>query len=265
MTSTDDIDKNITKVHSFIKEAVSKGAKVVTLPENFSYLKLEGEPYPFSESIDGKLITKFSKLAKEYKIYIICGSFPENIKASTKVYNTCVVINPFGKITATYRKIHLFDYSIDSPSALYESKVVEPGSDVVTFDIDGIKAGLAICYDLRFPELFRHLALNGIKILFMPSAFTTATGKDHWKVLIRARAIENQIYIVAPNQYGKHSKGRYSYGHSMIVGPWGHPIAIAEDKECIIMANIDFTYLNKVRDKLPCLNHIKSFLFNPIK
>ncbi len=262
MTSTEDRAKNISKAYSLIKKAVTEGAKIVALPENFSYLKLEGKPCPFPEHIDGELVTDLYRLAKKYSIYIICGSFAEIIKNSNKVYNTCVVIDPAGKVISTYRKIHLFDYSINTSSALNESKVVEPGNKVVTFNINGIKAGLAICYDLRFSELFRVLALEGIKILFIPSAFTTATGKDHWEVLIRARAIENQIYVVAPNQYGKHSEGRYSYGHSMIVGPWGHTLAIAQDKECVITANIDLDYLDKVRDKLPCLSHTKNFLFS---
>ncbi len=261
MTSTEDRKLNIEKAVHYIEEAANRGAQIVALPEHFSYMKIEGSPYPFAEKIDGELITTISKSAKKNNIYILAGSFPETIEASEKTYNTTVFINPQGDPIGIYRKIHLFDYNVTSQKSLMESRLVEGGTEAVLVDTEFGKIGLTICYDLRFPELFRNLALRGAKIVFMPSAFLLNTGKDHWQVLLRARAIENQLYIAAPNQFGKHAENRISYGHSMIVSPWGTPIAIAQDKEELIAAEVDFHYLEEIRQKLPCLGHTQDFLF----
>ncbi|MDH4128447.1 MAG: carbon-nitrogen hydrolase family protein [Spirochaetota bacterium] len=261
LNSTEDRISNIRKTVYYIEEAVKNKAQLIALPENFAYLKIEGEAYPFLESFEGELIMTLRGLARQHRVYILTGSFPESIDGTNKTYNTSIMLNSNGEIIGHYRKIHLFNYGINTDTSYQESNYVKPGTETSVIDTEWCKVGITICYDLRFPELYRVLALKGAKIIFVPSAFTMSTGKDHWEVLLKARAIENQVYIVAPNQFGKHSENRVSYGHSMIVGPWGTPVAQAQDREEIIYANIDFDYLEKVRQKLPSLNHIQNSLF----
>lgn len=256
MNSTDNRDLNIEKAEKFVRDAAKGGAILVTLPEYFSYLSAEGEEIPFAEPIDGPLVKSMRKLAKELGIYLLCGSIPEKIKRSKRIYNTSLLINPKGKTIATYRKIHLFDINIKGKAAFKESNFYEGGKDVVLVKTEKGKWGMTVCYDLRFPELYRTLALKGAEIIFIPSAFTAYTGMFHWMTLLRARAIENQVYIIAPAQVGKHSPKRSSYGNSAIINPWGKVIALQQEGEGIIKAKIDLKYLSELRKSFPCLEHV---------
>ncbi len=260
MNSTDNRDLNIEKAEKFVREAAKEGAILVTLPEYFSYLSAEGEEIPFAEPIDGPLVNSMKKLAKELGIYLLCGSIPEKIKRSKRIYNTSLLINPKGKTIATYRKIHLFDINIKGKAAFKESNFYEGGKDVVLVKTEKGKWGMTVCYDLRFPELYRTLALKGAEIIFIPSAFTAYTGMFHWMALLRARAIENQVYIIAPAQVGKHSPKRSSYGNSAIINPWGKIIAHQQEGEGIINAKIDLKYLCELRKSFPCLEHVSKKL-----
>ena len=256
MNSTDKRDLNIEKAEQFIRQAALEGAELVTLPEYFSYLSSEGEEIPFAEPVDGQLIVRMKKLAQELGIFLLCGSIPEKIKRSNKIFNTSVLIDPKGKTIGIYRKIHLFNINIKGKAAFQESNYYEGGKDVVLVKTDRGKWGMTVCYDLRFPELFRSLTLKGAEIIFVPSAFTSYTGMFHWMALLRARAIENQVYIVAPAQAGTHSAKRSSYGYSAIIDPWGKVIALLQDGEGVITAKLDLQYLKRVRSSFPCLDHV---------
>jgi deaminated glutathione amidase len=256
MTSTDNVADNLARAERLISQAARQGAALVALPENFAYLRSEAEAIEYRQSRDGELVEWMKKLASRLDIYLLAGSFPE-MKDDSKVYNTSLLFSPTGRLLAEYRKIHLFDATLTDGTVLTESRFVEPGDKIVTAEINGHKAGLTICYDLRFSELYRHLAKLGSEIIFVPSAFTLQTGRDHWETLLRARAIENQVYIIAPAQFGWHNPRRASYGRSLIIDPWGTVVAKAPDRECVILGEIDFEYLELVRSLMPCRNHIK--------
>jgi len=261
MNSTNNKGKNIVKAKEFIDEASNKGAKLIALPEMFNFLGPNKEKLSQSETIPGPTIKCMMNKAIEHKIYILCGSILEKSKDCRKAFNTSVFLNPQGAIIAKYRKIHLFDIKIKGESFYRESATMNSGTKVVTISTDFAKLGFSICYDLRFPELYRKLTIQGAQIIFIPAAFTLQTGKDHWEVLIRARAIENQVYIIAPAQTGSHPPGEKCYGKSMIVDPWGIVIAKASDKEMIIYSEIDLLYQNKVRKEIPSLSHIRKDIF----
>jgi predicted amidohydrolase len=257
MNSTDRVSDNLSKAEHLINQAAMRGAKIAALPENFAYLRSESEKIEYRQSLDDELVAWMKELATRLKIFLLAGSFPEIIPSSEKIYNSSLFIDPHGEIIAHYRKIHLFDATLSDGTVLMESRYVEAGEDLSLATIDNHKMGMTICYDLRFPELYRKLAKAGAEVIFVPSAFTLQTGRDHWEPLIRARAIENQVYIIAPAQFGQHSPRRASYGRAMIVDPWGTVLAKASDRDCVITAEIDFDYLNKVRGLMPCQNHIK--------
>lgn len=257
LTSTDNIESNLERSQFFIRQAASRGAQIVSLPENFAYLRSEGETVACAQTLPGEFIQRMQLLAKELSIYILCGSIPEKIPASDKIYNTSVLVNPSGELAAIYRKIHLFDIVMEGRASFQESKLVQAGTELATAETEFGIVGLTICYDLRFPELYRRLTLSGARLVFVPSAFTEFTGKDHWDVLLRARAIENQLFIIAPAQSGQHNPKRRSYGRSMIVDPWGNILAQAPDQECVILAELDLNHQDKIRKELPCLQHIK--------
>jgi len=203
-----------------------------------------------------------SNKATKHKLYILCGSILEKSKELDKVFNTSVLIDPQGEIISRYRKIHLFNLEIKGGPLYRESTFVQPGREIVTIDTKRTNFGLSICYDLRFPELYRKLTFNGARVIFIPAAFTLHTGKDHWEPLIRARAIENQAYIVAPAQVGSHLPGKQCYGKSMIVDPWGIIMSKASDREMVIYAEIDFPYQDEIRGKLPSLLNRRKDIFS---
>lgn len=256
MCSGRDVDANLKRVKDLLQEAADGGAQLAALPENFSFLDREGRKLEAVEDLDnGPAIATLREAARRLDMIIVGGSVP--LAAGDKVTNTCLVFGPDGTIKARYDKIHLFDIQLDKDHDFRESRYIAPGSNLVTFDAYGCTMGLSICYDLRFPELYRRLVSKGARVLFVPSAFTWRTGAYHWTALLRARAIENLCYVVAPAQQGRHNANRESFGHSMIIDPWGQILAQAPDRECVIFADLDFDYQDELRAKLPCLSHAR--------
>ena len=254
MCSGQDIDANLSEAESLIKQAVEQNVRLVALPENFSYLDREGKKIDAVENLEGGVaVGLLRELAHSHSIYIVGGTVP--LLANERVTNTCLVFGPDGQILSRYDKIHLFDIDLDEQHSFMESRYIEPGSESVTFEAYGIPMGLSVCYDLRFPELYRVLTARGARILYVPSAFTWRTGAYHWLALLRARAIENLAYVVAPAQFGQHNSERESFGHSVIIDPWGQILAQAPDRSCVIVSELDFSYQNLLRTRLPCLNH----------
>jgi predicted amidohydrolase len=252
LNSTEDKERNLETAARLVRAAARDGADLVVLPEKFNVL---GEPEHLragAESLHGTTIEWASRLASELEIWIVAGSIVERVEGDQRLRNTSVLVGPDREIHGVYRKIHMFDVEVDGVT-YRESDTEAPGDEVVLADAGGLPLGLTICYDLRFPELFRILAVRGARAVALPSAFTLHTGKDHWEVLIRARAIENQVFMIAAGQIGTHPPGHQSYGRSMIVDPWGIPLAIAPDAECFILADLDFEAQDNVREKLPSL------------
>mgnify|MGYP001566127226 FL=1 len=210
-----------------------------------------------AEPIPGPTADLMARLARDLGIYLLSGSVLEEIPGSSKAYNTSLLFDPKGNAIALYRKIHLFDVDIENGVTTIESETRQPGEEVVVAETEFCPMGLTICYDLRFPELYRALVVKGAQVIFVPSAFTAFTGEAHWEPLLRARAIENQVYIIAPDQIGKNPRSFATYGNSMIVDPWGRVLARASDLPTVIFAEIDLDYLAKVRAELPSLTHRK--------
>jgi predicted amidohydrolase len=229
----------------------------VALPENLACMRKEGTPLEFRETLDGDLVNTFREAARRRGVYVLLGSVPEKIPRSRKIFNTSVLIGPGGRVLATYRKMHLFDIAIRGAAVLEESRTVRPGDRPVVANTPLGRLGLTICYDLRFPELYRHLALQGAEVLFVPAAFTAYTGPHHWLPLLRARAIENQCWVVAPAQFGRHAADRRSHGESVIIDPWGTVVERLAKGEGLITAEIDLEAVRRVRKGLPCLSHVR--------
>ncbi len=257
LRSTADLEHNLATCRRFIQEAAVQGAMLVALPEHFAYLGPEDANPPSAQPLDGPLVREFGELARELGVFLLLGSFPETTEPGRLPYNTSAFLAPDGKILAVYRKIHLFDVELADGPHYRESLVVRPGQELVVAPVPRTPflAGLSICYDLRFPELYRALSAQGADLFFIPAAFTLTTGRDHWEVLVRARAIENQAYVVAPAQWGQHSPGKRSYGRSLIVDPWGTVLSQAPDGEGVIYAELDHSRLTRLRQELPCLRH----------
>jgi deaminated glutathione amidase len=253
MNSREDKSANIETALALIDQAAAGGARLVALPEIWPYLGPESGNFDAAETVPGPLTDLLAERAVRHGIYLHTGTIHEKRAGEPKIFNTALVISPSGDIIARYSKIHMFDVVLDGVASYQESATIAPGDDIVTVDIDGVTVGLAICYDLRFPELFRILALKGAEVIVLPAAFTMTTGKDHWEVLIRARAIENQVFMVAPAQVGADSSGKWCFGRSMIVDPWGVQLAVAPDIETTIQVTLDRSVLRKVRRQIPSL------------
>jgi deaminated glutathione amidase len=253
MNSGDDKQQNVTSALDLIDRAAATGARLVVLPEVWPYLGPDHANRENAETIPGPITELFAERARRHGMYIHGGSIYEVRPGDPGIYNSAFVIDPQGELIAVYRKIHMFDVVLDGVAQYQESATITPGDEVVITEIDGIPVGLATCYDLRFPELFRILALNGAMAILLPAAFTLMTGKDHWETLIRARAIENGLYMIASAQWGKHPPGNWCYGRSMIVDPWGVVLATAADGERFIAADLDFEAQERVRHSLPSL------------
>jgi predicted amidohydrolase len=251
----DDKVANIDKALSLIDQAASSGARLIVLPEIWTYMGDPDRNWDNAEPIPGDLTNRLAERARRHSIYLHSGTFQERVEGDERVRNTTVVFDPNGEIVATYRKIHMFDVTIDGMATYEESATVAPGEEIVTFSLDGVTVGLATCYDVRFPELFRILALRGSEVILLPAAFTMMTGKDHWEVLIRARAIENGVYLVAAAQYGPNLPGKWCYGRSMIVDPWGTVVATAPDMESVITAVVDRNHIQSIRRQVPSLRN----------
>jgi predicted amidohydrolase len=253
MNSDSDKAQNITTALRLIDQAAASGARFVALPEVWTYLGPEEANRDHAEPIPGSTIDRLRERARALGIYLHCGSIHELREGDPRIFNTSVVLSPTGEILAKYSKIHMFDVVLDGVATYQESATVSPGDELVTVEIEGMTVGLAICYDLRFPELFRILALRGAELIVLPAAFTMTTGKDHWEVLIRARAIENGVYMLAPAQVGAHAGDHWCYGRSMIVDPWGTVVATAPDVETTVSANVDRNQVTRVRRQVPSL------------
>jgi predicted amidohydrolase len=257
LNSTPNQDANLARAQALVEEAASRGAQLVTLPEHFACLGSEVDTATAAQPLEGPLVSRCRELAVRLRIFLLLGSFPERTPGQARPFNTSVLLDPRGKILARYRKLHLFDVDLPGAPPHRESECTHPGEEVVTVALPGTSftAGLAICYDLRFPELFRIQVGQGANLFLLPAAFTARTGQDHWEVLLRARAIENLAYVVAPAQYGQHVPGRRSYGRSLIVDPWGTVLAQAPDGEGVILAQLDYERLQRLRRELPALRH----------
>ncbi len=256
VNSRDNPAENMANVERFLDQAADMGAQFAGLPEYWSYLGPYSGFDDAAQTIPGPFIERLQEKARKHKMIVHGGSIVErHPEIAGKFYNTCVLINRDGEIAARYRKIHLFDVKLNNGEKHYESERIVPGNEVVTAEIDGITFGLAICYDLRFPELTRLLALRGAQILMMPAGFTMHTGRDHWEVLLRARAIENLCYVVAPAQVGMYPPNKQCFGRSMIVDPWGLVLAQAQDMPAVIMADLDLTRIDQARGQIPCLEN----------
>ena len=210
-----------------------------------------------AETLEGESLSMMSRLAVELKIHLLAGSITERIEGQEKTYNTSVMLGPDGAKMGVYRKIHLFDIELPGRVSMKESASRLSGTEVVCVGASVGAIGLSVCYDLRFPELYRRLAFAGAKILTVPSCFTFPTGEAHWESLLRARAIENQAYVIAPAQFGPNVHGYSDYGNSMIIDPWGRVLGCASDQEGVVMAPIDLHYLDRVRQQMPALSHAR--------
>ena len=253
LTASADKSANLERAERLVARAASLGADVIALPEKWSGVGSAEQLHALAEPLDGgESVEALSGWARTHGVSIVGGSFTERREGREKLSNTSVVLAPDGSVGAVYRKIHLFD--VEVAGLVYrESEAEEAGTEPVVAEIEGWPAGLTVCYDLRFPELYRVLALEGAELVTVPANFTERTGRDHWAVLLRARAIENQLYVVAPAQVGEPMPGRRSYGRSAIVDPWGTVLAQAPDEETVIVAEIDRARVRDVRAKLPSL------------
>ncbi|TAE56994.1 MAG: carbon-nitrogen hydrolase family protein [Nostocales cyanobacterium] len=257
MTSVPDLQKNLSQAEELIDLAVRQGAELVGLPENFSFMGAEQDKLAQAELISQETEKFLIKMAQRFQVTILGGGFPVPVRDTGKVYNTALLIDANGQELSRYQKVHLFDVNVPDGNTYQESSTVMAGQSlppVYCSETLG-NIGLSICYDVRFPELYRHLAKQGTEIIFVPAAFTAFTGKDHWQVLLQARAIENTCYVIAPAQTGTNYDRRQTHGHAMIIDPWGAILADAGDKPGVAIAEIKPTRLEQVRRQMPSLQH----------
>jgi deaminated glutathione amidase len=255
LNSDGDRDRNLEAAERLVRSAAADGAELVALPEKWNLLAAGEELLAGAESLDGPSLGAARSWARSHGIHLLAGSIAE--AGGEKAHNTSVLIGPDGEDLAVYRKIHMFDVDVGGVS-YRESAHEEPGSEIVTAPLDGLICGLSVCYDLRFPELYRILAVRGARLVTIPSAFTATTGRDHWEVLLRARAIENQVFVLAPDQVGEAPPSYSSYGRSMIVDPWGVVLATAADGERFVGADLDLAGQERIREALPSLANRRS-------
>lgn len=256
LTSGSDVADNLRRVVDWIRRAAQAGAELVALPENYGFLGSDADKLAQAQSVDdGPFIAPLRELARDLGVAILAGSIPEIGPDALHTYNTSVLIGRQGETLATYRKIHLFDVDLEGETTFRESDHVSPGDETVVAELDGWVIGLSVCYDLRFPEQYRKLSASGARLLTVPSAFTLHTGKDHWESLLRARAIENLCYVLAPGQFGRHSATRQSWGKSMVVDPWGTMLAVAAESEGFALGQLDAAAQDAMRRAIPSLGH----------
>ncbi|HVU06019.1 MAG TPA: carbon-nitrogen hydrolase family protein [Polyangiaceae bacterium] len=258
MSSQDDLSANLAEARHRIEEARALGATLVVLPENFAYFGPEEGRRRIAEDVEaaeGPILRALSEAARELGVTVVGGGMPERSPDPERPFNTCVVVGPDGAVSARYRKIHLFDVDLADGTSLRESASTMPGDAPVVAGVGARRVGLSICYDLRFPELYRALVSEGADVLVVPAAFTVHTGKDHWHVLLRARAIESQAWVIAAAQWGKHPRGRTTYGHALVVDPWGTVVAEASDRPGVVVAELDAKHQHDIRAALPSLKH----------
>jgi deaminated glutathione amidase len=254
LNSTAAKDRNLEAAERLVRAAAADGATLVALPEKWNLLGPGEVLSEGAEPLDGPSLGAARSWARALGIHLLAGSIAERSAAADRPFNTSVLIGPDGEDVAAYRKIHMFDVEIGGVS-YRESEHEEPGTEIVAAPLADLIVGLSVCYDLRFPELYRELAIRGARLVTVPSAFTSVTGRDHWEILLRARAIENQCFVVAPNQSGPAPPVYDSYGHSAIIDPWGRVLAMArnDQRECILMADLDLEEQERIRHDLPSL------------
>ena len=258
MVSTGDKPHNLEVATRLVRQAAALGVRLVGLPENFSWMGNEAERPAAAESLEGPTLSRMAELARELRLSLLAGSILEAGAPGGRLYNTSVLFGPDGARLAVYRKMHLFDVEVGDGATYRESAAVAPGTEVVAAALQPTELGtlgMSVCYDLRFPELYRRLSAEGAELLAVPAAFTLMTGKDHWEVLLRARAIENLCYVLAPAQVGQHSGRRQTYGHAMVVDPWGLVVARASAGPGLAVAPMDPALQRQLRQDLPCLAH----------
>ena len=256
LCSTADVDRNLARARAGIEAAAARGAEFVALPEAFGLLRREGDPIPDAATLEVRLRTALADWAATNRIWLLGGSLPETPPGAARLYNTSLLLTPEGQTVAEYRKIHLFDVDLAEGKDRYrESDTYAAGEEVVVAHTPHGGVGLSICYDLRFPELYRRQVDDGARWLCVPSAFTRETGKAHWEVLLRARAIENQSYVIAPAQCGAHSPDRASHGHSLIIDPWGEVLAEGGDEPTLLVADCAADAIERARTVVPSLRN----------
>ncbi len=257
LTSGADLERNLDRCRALIEGAADMGAELIVLPENFAFLgDHETAKMAVAEAVpgDGRILSTMRQIARDLEIDLVLGGMPEAV-SPTHVHNTSVYLDARGEIRGIYRKIHLFDVAIPDGAVYRESASVKAGDEAVVVDAPFGKVGLSICYDVRFPELYRALVRDGARILTVPAAFTLHTGRDHWHPLLQARAIENLAFVLAAAQFGRHNARRVTFGHACIVDPWGHVLAEVGDREGVAVAELDFEYQDRLRRELPALEH----------
>ncbi len=252
LNSTRDKQRNVELAERLVREAAGTGAELIALPEKWNLIGEAEVLREGAEPLDGPTVAAASSWARELGVHLLAGSIAERVEGEERAFNTSALINPDGEIAATYRKIHMFDVEVGGVT-YRESEHEQPGEEIVVAAAGEIELGMSVCYDLRFPELYRILAVRGAELVAVPSAFTLATGRDHWEVLLRARAIENQVFVLAPNQFGEAPPHFSSYGRSAIVDPWGVVLATAPDEQCVVVADLDLAAQARVRSSLPSL------------
>jgi predicted amidohydrolase len=258
LNSTADSAANLATADRLTRAAAADGARLIVLPEKWTAIGSDEELHAAAETLEGPAIGWARAVARELEVDLVAGSIVERVASQEKLANTSVHVDPRGEVRAVYRKIHMFDVEV-AGRTYRESDVEEPGREIVVSEAaNGVELGLSICYDLRFPELYRILAVRGARVIAVPAAFTLATTRDHWETLLRARAIENQAFVVAANQFGEHSGGYCSGGRSMIVDPWGIVMAQAPDGEGQIIAELDLERQHEIRARLPALANRRS-------
>jgi deaminated glutathione amidase len=257
ITSGPEVEPNLQATERVVRGAAADGAQLVVVPECFAYLGPEGGQRDVAEPLPagGPILERCQRLAREARVELVLGGFWEQLPGSPKVANACIHLRADGTVAAIYRKMHLFDVDLPDGTTLTESDTVVPGTEPVVTETPFGTLGLSVCYDLRFPELYRALVAKGAIALAVPAAFTLATGKDHWHVLLRARAIEQQCYVLAAAQTGHHYGQRVSYGHALVVDPWGTVLAECGEGEGWAVATLHPERVAKVRASLPSLRH----------
>jgi predicted amidohydrolase len=258
LCSTDRLGNNLAECRRWVEAAAKGNPDVIVLPENFAFLGPEADKRSHAERVGdtgAPIQAALAAMARQSGAFVVGGGMPERSPDPLRPFNSAVVYSPTGDLAAIYRKMHLFDADLPDGERLRESHAVSAGAEPAVVELAGATVGLSICYDLRFPELYRVLVDRGAEVLLVPAAFTYQTGKDHWQVLLRARAIESSAWVVAANQWGEHTPGRTSYGHSVIIDPWGTPVAECPDGTGVIAFELDLGHARTVRSRLPSLQH----------
>lgn len=258
LTSRADVEANLQACAHWCEQAAKLGAKLAVLPENFAFMGPEAAKIPLASPLSqSTLLRPLRQLARQHSMWILGGGMPEQSSEDKRCYNTAVLLNPDGEVAAAYRKIHLFDVELADGFSIRESASVVPGApeEVVVCEVEGWQIGLSICYDLRFPELYRALVTSGADIITVPAAFTLHTGKDHWDVLLRARAIENQCFLLAAAQFGRSDESRVCWGKTQVIDPWGTQLAIAPERPGVVCVDLQRQDLQQARTQLPVLRH----------